>query len=836
MADPIGAASAIAGLISLSCKVLSEGYTFVASVHRAPQELRELLCEVAALDTVLYQFQSIADSGDGLETGSTLLQKLAKGGAIDECNESLLTVKRSVERCQQTKGHDGYLSTALTADMATTLNDVHRFSQEISAGVTELHNWTEKRDRVEERDALLQWLNPNSISVEDNLKEGLNRKHPGTCEWLFESDYFRRWITGQSSVLWIHGIRKLNSYQNQAVRSADGSLQDGSGKTVLASHVVSTLNSRAPDVSHGMIYFFCDHRDSNKRTLQQFFAAASMQLLCRYPDFIDEATSLFRHSGNDMKRTVTLQTYLNLFTTWIQKFSTFSVVIDALDECSEPSEFVKGLEYLVSLETVVVRILVTGRNDYSLQRLLGVLTTHYISLERNVGGDIKAFVTDEVNSRIQARRLKVRSHTLKDLIIDALSRGAQGILPKSLNSIYRHNLEQIKEQNPDNLSTILKALTWIVASPIPLTLAQLAEAISIDLGDTCRDADKIMTDDRDLLEMLGSLVAVDLTHGVPLVNLAHYTLYEFLQSEALRTDESLSMFHVSAGSAFQLGITCLQYLSFSDFNQPCSSPEQLEARIFAYPFLEFAALKWIALVGSCMNRVPEIRVILPEMDWLLGPCGVGRYNFLSWQEAYYNVVHDSDSGNDPLSFALQFQELELFEVLLQLGASPEAAYHKGYTPLHLAAVRGQGEYLIEILQRHAELEAPGPGGSTALHFAATYGHIDAVRILLNAGASPHARRNSGSTPFYLAARAGSVPILELLFEAGSDINAETWDGWTPIFEAIVSSHVAAVKWIVQRGAKLDREIDDGTSVLEFAQQIGNREIISVIEDGLANQE
>ncbi|RYO79665.1 hypothetical protein DL766_006102 [Monosporascus sp. MC13-8B] len=442
----------------------------------------------------------------------------------------------------------------------------------------------------------------------------------------------------------------------------------------------------------------------------------------------------------------------------------------------------------------------------------------------------------EVNSRIQARRLKFPSHTLKDRIIDALSRDAQGILPKSLNSIYRHNLEHIKEQNFDNLSTIRKALTWIVASPVPLTLAQLVEAISIDLGDTRRDADKIMTDDRDLLEMLGSLVAVDLTHGVPLVNLAHYNLYEFLQSEALRTDDSPSMFHVSAGAAFRLGITAVHYLSFPDFNEPCSSPEQLEARISSYRFLEFAAMKWIALVGNCMNRVPEIRIILPEMDWLLGPCEVGRQNFLSWQEAYHHVVHDSDSESDPLSFALQFQELELFEILLQLGASPEATYRKGYTPLHLAADRGQREYLIEILQRHAELEAPGPGGSTALHFAATYGHIDAVRILLNAGASPHARRDSGSTPFYYAARGGSVPILELLFEAGSDINAETWDGWTPIFEAIIPSHVDAVKWMIQRGAKLDLEIDDGTSVLEIAILRGNKKITRAIQEGLAHQE
>lgn len=145
MGEVLGAASAIAGLISLSGTVLAEGYAYVASVRRAPKELRELLCESAALDAVLDQLQGFIDESRGIEDESARLKDLAQAGVINECKESLLLVQRSISRCQQVKGEDlrnlgkrvvwpfkeketkevlarlsrirGHLTTTLTADM-----------------------------------------------------------------------------------------------------------------------------------------------------------------------------------------------------------------------------------------------------------------------------------------------------------------------------------------------------------------------------------------------------------------------------------------------------------------------------------------------------------------------------------------------------------------------------------------------------------------------------------------------------------------------------------------------------------------------------------------------
>ncbi len=374
---------------------------------------------------------------------------------------------------------------------------------------------------------------------------------------------------------------------------------------------------------------------------------------------------------------------------------------------------------------------------------------------------------------------------------------------------------------------------WIVSSYVPLTLGQLAEAISIEPGDTCRDLDKIMTDDAAILELLGGLVIVNLTQRRPFIRLAHFSLYEFLESETLQTHESLSMFHVSARFAFEAGAACAQYLSFSDFKEPCDSEEKLRERVSSYEFLTFAATEWTGLIRSSVGRGPAIRTVLSTMDWFLEPCRDGNDNFISWQQVYHGVVDCSEHPADPLAYAVEFRMVNLFDILLQRGASPAALYRSGYTDLHVAAIKGNEDELAVILQTNPGLETPVPTGLTPLHLAAGYGHAGAVKLLLEAGASPRARSDSGTTPLYRAARSGSVPTMELLHAAGGGINEGTWDHWTPIFEAIEEEHVDAVRWLVQKGAKLNAEMISGVSVLSYVKNMGNMEIVRIIEEGLA---
>lgn len=406
-------------------------------------------------------------------------------------------------------------------------------------------------------------------------------------------------------------------------------------------------------------------------------------------------------------------------------------------------------------------------------------------------------------------------------------------LPRGLNSTYFRLLERVVERSPENAAIAVRALKWLTSVIIPITLEQLVEVISIDPGDTKREPNKIMTDGRDLLQILGSLVAVDSMKLDPVVSLAHHTLYEFLASNELRTHSSLSHFFVPASFSADIGITCIQYLSFSDFESPCRDEEQLEERKRSYKFLSLAARCFDAQIEVVGGMAPRLSKGQAFLGWFLNPGFGGRQNFTSWQQIYHDQIDVSHFPKDPLHYVEHSLDFSFYNVLLLKALMPDFLCSQGYSRLHTAAISGKEHDARIILGARPELlETMSPSGLTALHFAAMYGHAGIVELLLKRGASINARNQSGSTPFYHAARSGCVRAMELLYQAGSEVNPRTWDDWTPIFEAVENEHIFATEWLVQHGADLNHIGVSHLTALEFARIYGDTSIIAIIEDGL----
>lgn len=126
---------------------------------------------------------------------------------------------------------------------------------------------------------------------------------------------------------------------------------------------------------------------------------------------------------------ISLDDQLALFVTMIENFSVVTIIIDALDECKDVEEFThQGLEHIINAKGgITVRVLCTGRNNYSLERTIGVLALYRIALEQNVTSDIEAYVADQVEYRSKARKLKIRSAELKDQIVHELSHHSGGM-------------------------------------------------------------------------------------------------------------------------------------------------------------------------------------------------------------------------------------------------------------------------------------------------------------------------------------------------------------------------------------------------------------------------
>lgn len=151
---------------------------------------------------------------------------------------------------------------------------------------------------------------------------------------------------------------------------------------------------------------------------------------------------------------------------------------------------------------------------------------------------------------------------------DRAIKAALTSLPKGLDDTYERILQQIISKTPEKIEEVRLILQWLVESMAPMTLHQLAEAISIQPDDNKLDPDGITTDPEDLVAMCRSLVVLDRSIHPPVVRLAHFSVEEYLLSDYI-THSSVACFHIDPSVVdLKIAQTCIQYISFQDFEKP----------------------------------------------------------------------------------------------------------------------------------------------------------------------------------------------------------------------------------------------------------------------------
>lgn len=105
MAEAIGVVASCAQLVHLSGTLLAGGYGFLSQVARAPVEMRSLLTEAAAVNSLLGQLQAIADNAPNSATVNALTT-LEGLGVFQECRTTLQFIQTALTRCQQDAGKD----------------------------------------------------------------------------------------------------------------------------------------------------------------------------------------------------------------------------------------------------------------------------------------------------------------------------------------------------------------------------------------------------------------------------------------------------------------------------------------------------------------------------------------------------------------------------------------------------------------------------------------------------------------------------------------------------------------------------------------------------------
>ncbi|KAI4613221.1 hypothetical protein J4E83_007633 [Alternaria metachromatica] len=105
MAEIVGTVASVAQLVQLSGALLAGGYNFLSKVARAPSEIRSLLTETAAVNSLLAQIQQIADTSPKAAADDAL-QALERVGVFEECQSTLKSIERALAKCEQVNGQD----------------------------------------------------------------------------------------------------------------------------------------------------------------------------------------------------------------------------------------------------------------------------------------------------------------------------------------------------------------------------------------------------------------------------------------------------------------------------------------------------------------------------------------------------------------------------------------------------------------------------------------------------------------------------------------------------------------------------------------------------------
>jgi len=203
----------------------------------------------------------------------------------------------------------------------------------------------------------------------------------------------------------------------------------------------------------------------------------------------------------------------------------------------------------------------------------------------------------------------------------------------------------------------------------------------------------------------------------------------------------------------------------------------------------------------------------------------------------------AQEGESVLHAAVRKGVLETVIELLAKGCCIEVFNSRGWTPIHIAAVRGNIDVLRCLVDHAKSVDIPGQkmNKDTPLGLAAEYNKADAIEVLHSAGADIEARNNSDYTPLMIAALEGCTAAAKKLIKFGADVNChnkfesalfllcgrpnniegrleilkmllgegahvdghENSAGWTPLHKAVEWSDEAIISTLLANGANVN---------------------------------
>ncbi|THU85193.1 hypothetical protein K435DRAFT_926207 [Dendrothele bispora CBS 962.96] len=372
-----------------------------------------------------------------------------------------------------------------------------------------------------------KWIGAPDPST--NFVAACNKMTEGTGLWLVNSQEFQEWKS-QGGLFWLQG-------------------KAGSGKTFLCTTAIKTLK----DSGKPVFYFYFDSLDSSQTKTEYEGLVASLLTQIGTHSAYDHTDLERLYKDNEQGHTkvpahnmkITIQETLKK----CPKNQATYIFLDAMDECKNDNQFkVKNLvKDLLGLQNI--HIFVTSRHaGLDLRKVVNTSWNMSLdSLGRN--DDISVHINKALTSNESFRGLEeeIRAELLKnadgqirwvDCQLTSLQelgtkkaiQKALKTLPKSLEEIYAHALENIHKDHRDEAKCLLQ---WILFSYEPLTIKNAMEVLAIDHKKQVVNNYRDDLSENNLYKIISSTIVViteDRFYGKK-VQLAHPSVKEFLSVE-----------------------------------------------------------------------------------------------------------------------------------------------------------------------------------------------------------------------------------------------------------------------------------------------------------------
>jgi ankyrin repeat protein len=417
-------------------------------------------------------------------------------------------------------------------------------------------------------------------------------------------------------------------------------------------------------------------------------------------------------------------------------------------------------------------------------------------------------------------------------------------LPQGLDKTYEYMMQQLTCSTPTrNMRLCRRVFQMLLFAHRPLTLPELAIAISIEPASKDLDASSILTDPRSVLGLGGPLVVYQ--PETNLVQFSHHTVREYLES----LGEDASTFHfIHADAHAEIARTCLAYLQFT--------PVLERLRIMTYSdlqggesgegnlaFVHYAARYWIGHAQQTTTTAGKDT--LTNLLYTFFFDSSQERSFRVWQPVFEPPWDAWEKGRQPAQVAAELAQraaasapMPMMPVTSALGnlimarqrpaASATAPLHlqrhwerlpaikflpgpasgeRRIVPLHafhylarinhpqcLSRVLSYGDRILDSLA-----VSGGPLGTTTLLEAAKHGAFEFLEVLFNVWKGPldvNAADMLGRTALFYASQSGSVGVVRLFLHHGAEVTRVDWYGSTPLHEAVIRGHHAVVECLL----------------------------------------